>query len=849
MSTLRTVAWLVGCAATLLTPLVYWKTSNQLETAVTALVALVGWVTLWLVRQGKGAQTPLVLVFSLLVAADLAVIAYGSVRSAAGFLFVASVAGAGIFLERRALIAAMVFSVGSLGALTWAELRGWLPMPDFTVGLKVWLTHTFTLAVVGVIVFHSRMRAQLAYRGQLAEYERRKRTEQERDRNLDRFARIFHTSPSPMVAQSARNGLIIDLNPAFEQCYGYAASQMLGRQDEFLWADPEQREQYLKLLFAERRVHQFPVRSKRADGSEFPALVSSQMGDDPQDKLVITTVLDISEQMQTLERLKRSEERFAKAFRLSPLNMTITRLSDGTFLEVNHATSLQGLSAAERTGYKSTEVGSWLTPEARAAFVAQLQKDGRVHGLETQMRHKNGSLVDARMWAELIELDGEPCILTCTVDITHEKQREAQLLNVAEGVSAETGEAFFSALTQHLAHAIDAEMVLIGECIPDRRISTLALWQNGQNMPSLAFDVDHSPCGAALADQGLRVCERDLQAEFPQARAAIEAGYQAFLGKALRDADGTPIGVISAMWARPTALGTDMQALFSIFASRANAELVRLRRDREIARLNATLEHRVRERTADLQKLNAELDSFAYSVSHDLKSPLRAIDGFTRLLSEQLDDRLTPDERGLMSRVLASTARMATLIADLLALARISQGSMTLTRVDLSAMAHDVLDQTLEKRPGQTVERHIEPGIVVRCDPRLVRIALENLLSNAVKYTRPVSGAQVSLRRLTRDGDPRTWLCVQDNGVGFNMAFSDKLFKPFQRLHMPSEFEGTGIGLATVRRIIERHGGAIEGEAAVGQGARFSFTLEAEAAAPPQALALASLESTTPIIE
>lgn len=236
-------------------------------------------------------------------------------------------------------------------------------------------------------------------------------------------------------------------------------------------------------------------------------------------------------------------------------------------------------------------------------------------------------------------------------------------------------------------------------------------------------------------------------------------------------------------------------------------------------------------------------------MSHDLKSPLRAIDGFTRLLSEQLDDRLTPDERGLMSRVLASTARMATLIADLLALARISQGSMTLTRVDLSAMAHDVLDQTLEKRPGQTVERHIEPGIVVRCDPRLVRIALENLLSNAVKYTRPVSGAQVSLRRLTRDGDPRTWLCVQDNGVGFNMAFADKLFKPFQRLHMPSEFEGTGIGLATVRRIIERHGGAIEGEAAVGQGARFSFTLEAEAAAPPQALALASLESTTPIIE
>jgi PAS domain S-box-containing protein len=834
-STLRTVAWLVGVAATLLTPLVYWNTSNPLEVWVTGLVAAVGWLTLWLVVSGRARHTPLLLVFSLLVAADLAVMAHGSVRTAAGFLFVAAVVGAGIFLQRRALIAAVVFSAGSLAVLTWAEVRGWLPTPDFSVGLKVWLTHSFTLVVVGVIVFHSRMRTQIAYLGQQDEYERRKRTEQERDRNLERFARIFRTSPSPMIAQSARNGLILDVNPAFERCYGYASSEMLGRLDDVLWGNPEQRERYLKQLFAERRIDQFQVLGRRADGSLFEAVISSEMGNDPQDKLIITTVSDVSEQARMLERLRRSEERFAKAFMLSPLNMSITRLSDGTFLEVNRATGLQGLALEERKGRTSVQIGTWPTADARAAFVATLQAEGRVHGLETQMRHKDGSLVDARLWAELIELEGEACVLTCTMDITQEKRRQAQLLNVAEGVSAETGEAFFGALSRHLATSTGADMVLIGETTADGHVATLAVWQDGRAVPNFTFHAADMPCGAALLQAELSICERGLAAEFPAAHGLREAGFEAFIGKALRDGDGSPIGVMSVLWKRPTPVGPDTQALVSIFASRANAELARLRRDREITRLNETLEQRVRVRTADLQKLNAELDSFAYSVSHDLKSPLRAIDGFTRLLSEQLDGRMTDDEKDLMRRVLASTSRMATLIADLLALARVSQGSMTLTSVDLSAMAHDILDIALEKRPGQIVQRHIEPGMVVRCDPRLARIALENLLSNALKYTRPVPQALVTFGPVARNGDWRTWLCVSDNGVGFNMAFADKLFKPFQRLHMPSEFEGTGIGLATVRRIIERHGGQIEAESAVGDGARFAFTFEATTAVPQPA--------------
>jgi PAS domain S-box-containing protein len=837
------VAWLVACSATLLTPLVYWTTSDLLEVGVTALVAIVGWLSVWMVASGRARHTPL-LVFALLIIANLAVVAHGSVRTAAGFLFVAAVAGAGIFLQRRALIAAVAFSVASLGLLTWAEASGWLHTPDFTVGLKVWLTHSFTIVVVGVIVFHSRQRTHIARVSQQDEYERRKRTEQERDRHLDHFARIFRTSPSPMMAQSARNGLILDVNPAFERCYGYTSSQVQGRLDDFLWAAPEQREGYMQRLFAERRMDQCHVLGSRADGSVFQALISSEMGNDPQDKLIITTISDISEQVQTLERLRRSEERFAKAFKLSPLHMSITRLSDGTFLEVNRAPGLQGLSSEAHIGRASLDIGSWPTPEAWTTFVARLQQDGRVHGLDTQMRRKNGSLVDARLWAELIELDGEPCALTCSVDITQEKRRETQLITVAQGVSAETGAAFFSALVHHLASAIGADLVLIGELVAPDSVTTLAVWQDGQASPNFTFDATGVPCGAALKQTDLHICEHGLAAEFPDAEALINAGFQAYLGKSLRDADGSPIGMVSALWKRPTPFGPDTQALVSIFASRANAELVRLRRDREIVRLNETLEQRVHARTADLQKLNAELDSFAYSVSHDLKSPLRAIDGFTRLLSEQLDDRMTDDEKGLMNRVLASTSRMATLIADLLALARVSQGHLVLTSVDLSAMAHEILDHELAKRPGPSLQRHIAPGMVVRCDPRLARIALDNLLNNALKYTRPVAAAAVSFGPVTRSDDPRTWLCVQDNGVGFNMAYAAQLFKPFQRLHMPSEFEGTGIGLATVRRIIERHGGMIDAQSAVGEGARFTFTFEASPVPAASPSRFAAVEKT-----
>ncbi len=825
---LRWIALLIGLASTLFVPLVFLSTNNHLETASAVLLALASWTFWALARRGHTRHVPHLMVALVLVVAVTAVLAFGSVRTSAGFLFLAAVVGAGVFLGRRALIASVAFSVVALGLLTAAEAHGYLRTADFGVGLKSWMPQVLTLLVVALIVYHGRNRTERATARLAKELQRRQQVERQLDRNRDHFARIFRTSPIPMVAQSARTGAIVDVNPAFERCYGHTREAVLGRSDEFLWAYPDQRASYASRLFEARHIELHQCTARHADGSTFEVHISSEMGNDRQDKLIITTINDISEHARALEELRRSEERFAKAFNFSPLNMTITRLSDGAFVEVNEAADrVQGVSPRSLAGKTTLQAGVWLTKADRDAFVTKLLRNGRIHNYDTRMRHKDGSLVDARLWAELIEIDGERCVLACSVDVSAEKRREALLLDVARGVSVKTGVDFFPALTRHMAQSLEADMVIMGELHEDDRIRTLSVWKDGAHGRDFSYPMQDTPCGQTLGDAGLCVHAEQLAQRFPNDAALGDGGYEAYVGQSLHDGDGaTPIGVLSALWKHPIVLTPELRALMSIFSSRANAELLRLRRDREIRRLNETLEHRVRERTADLRKLNNELDAFAYSVSHDLKSPLRSIDGFTQLLGEQLAGRISPQESALFDRVLAATRRMSDLIADMLALARVSQGPLTLQAVDLSQMVNDILNAELARQPGRQVARRVEKGLMARCDARLARIALENLLGNALKYTRNQPQPLIEFGTNREQPGQPPMLFIRDNGVGFDMAHADNLFKPFQRLHHSSVFEGTGIGLATVRRVVERHGGTIRGRAAPGQGATFIFHLE-----------------------
>ncbi len=354
-------------------------------------------------------------------------------------------------------------------------------------------------------------------------------------------------------------------------------------------------------------------------------------------------------------------------------------------------------------------------------------------------------------------------------------------------------------------------------------LRTLALSADGELVAERLWPLPGSP-GADVVD-GPTACSfrTGVQAKFPQDPLLRDTGVDSYLGVPLVATSGDVLGLIILMGRK--AIADDLLAIeiATLFADRVVAEIERLNQDTTSPPGGDQAEKRVRHLEDELQRARKELETFTYAASHDLRGPLRAIGGFAETLTLDYGDQLDPVARDYLHRIRNNARQMDQLINALQTMSRVTRHVLRPSRVDLSRICHKILDRLQQHTPERRISVSVQEDIEAYGDFELLQMALEQLLANAWKFTANVDQARIEFSARNQGGE--TVYRLKDNGAGFSMAYADKLFEMFQRLHAQQAFEGIGAGLATVRRIIDRHGGSVWAEGEVGKGASIYFTL------------------------
>ena len=416
------------------------------------------------------------------------------------------------------------------------------------------------------------------------------------------------------------------------------------------------------------------------------------------------------------------------------------------------------------------------------------------YSLEKRYRHKDGHTVWAQLTVALVRhASGEPAyFISVAQDINAQKAIEAAL-KTSENLLQQAQK--LASLTSWQVDLVNDRFVPLNgsEPLPGHPIGVCT----GAELVSLTHPDDQ----AGLVDRWRSAIKnrQPYEHEYRLLFQGVERWYSA-QARFEYDDNGQAL----------SALGVTID-----ITDRKLAEL-------EVQRLNTSLEHRIQERTRELRAAYDDLESYSYAVAHDLRSPLRIINGFAQALQEE-HPAIGDTGTGYLSRIMAASKKMGELIDGLLKLSQYTQGDVKRVPVNLSGVATRQLEELASAEPQRRIQWTVEPGMEIRADPALIDALMQNLPHNAWKYTAEVP--EPHIRVFARVWDGERHFCVSDNGAGFDMARADKLFQPFQRLHQPHEFAGLGIGLATSRRIVQRHGGSMRAEGAPGQGATFCFTL------------------------
>ena len=582
---------------------------------------------------------------------------------------------------------------------------------------------------------------------------------------------LIEASLDPLVTISPQ-GKITDVNEATIQVTGMDREKLIGTDFSNYFTEPEKAREGYQQVFSKGSVTDYPLTIRRRDGQIKDVLYNASVYKDTQGEVlgVFAAARDVTEQ--------KKASQYARSLIEASLDPLVTISPEGKITDVNAASvEVTGLPREKLIG---TDFSDYFTePEKAREGYRQVFSQGSVTDYALTIRHKDGRITDVLYNASLYK-DARGNMLgvfAAARDVTAQKQA-----------------------AQYARSLIEASLDPLVTISPDGKIT----------------DVNK----ATIRVTGIareKLIGTDFSDYFTKPEKARE-GYQRAFSKGfvtdypltIRHRDGGHTNVLYNASVYKDVRGN----VLGVFAAARE-------RDQELARLNGELEARIRE----LTELNQELESFNYSVSHDLRAPLRHIDGYSKILLDEYGAGLPEDAHRCIERVREGARRMGRMVDELLDLSRTSRREPSKQLTGLGSLVLDVIEELKPEVRNREIEWRIGELPFADCDPTLTRQVFANLISNAVKFTRMRKLAVIEIGQNRRDGE--MVLFVRDNGVGFSMKYADKLFGVFQRLHRVEDFEGTGVGLATVQRIVQKHGGRIWAEAELDQGATFYFTLAA----------------------
>ena len=634
----------------------------------------------------------------------------------------------------------------------------------------------------------------------------RKKAEETLKASEEKFKLAFHTSPDS-INITQFDGTYVDINEGFTALSGFTKEDVIGKTSTELniWVDIKDRDKLVEGLKTEGRYSNLEAKFRMKNGDVIIGLMSASIISLSNVNHILTITRNITEIVKAQEKLQESETRFRTAFENSAVGMCLISL-DGKFLQVNSKLcQMLGYYAPELLSLNFQQITHPDDILQSNAYISEAINYENINlHFENRYIKKNGDVIWIEVSSSLLrDEDNEPLyFISQIIDISERKIAEDQLRQKDiefRKLSAHVPDLIFqftkNAEGKYYVPIASDGIINIFGCLPEEVVddfSPIAKVIHPDDAQRVINEIE-------LSAQNLTFFECEFRVLIPGKD--LQWIYSRSTPEKLPDGSVTWYGFNTNTTERKLAMD-------------------------EIKKLNETLEQKVIERTTQLEATNKELESFAYSVSHDLRAPLRSIDGFSQAILEDYYDNLDELGKNFLNRIRASAQMMAKLIDDMLSLSRVTRNAMKLAKVNLTEIAESISKDLINSDKNRKVKFIISKNLIEIVDSTLISAVIQNLIENAWKFSSKKIESIIEFGIV--DIDKRSTYFVKDNGAGFDMKYAEKLFSPFQRLHQQTEFPGTGIGLATVQRIIHRHKGEVWAKGKIDEGAIFYFTLNAK---------------------